>query len=49
MKYKTSDEKVKIIFDIINKLKNFDNGNGPQDIFQSHHDYVKECKKYLSI
>lgn len=43
MEYKTSKEKLIIVFDIIKKLQNFETSVGPQDIFLQHHSYVKEC------
>ena len=48
MKFKTSEEKVKIVFDIIRQLKNFDRGSGPEDMYQPHHSYVKECTEIFN-
>jgi hypothetical protein len=39
MEYKTSQEKLKIVFDIITKLKNFETNTGLQNIYLPHFSY----------
>ena len=48
MEYKTSQEKLKIVFDIITKLKNFETNTGLQDIYLPHFSYVSECTEIFN-
>ena len=48
MNYKTQQEKLYIVMDLIKKLQNFDTNVGPQDIFLSHYTYVDKCKKMFN-
>ena len=48
MNYKTEQEKLQIVMDLIKKLQNFDTNVGPQDIFLPHYTYVDKCKKMFN-
>lgn len=48
MEYKTSQEKLKIVFEIINKLKHFQTNTGFQDIYLPHFTYVPKCTEMFN-
>ena len=48
MEYKTSQEKLNIVFDIITKLKNFETNTGLQNIYLPHFSYVSECTEIFN-
>lgn len=48
MNYKSQQEKLEIVMDLIKKLQHFDTNVGPQDIFLSHYTYVDKCKKMFN-
>ena len=48
MNYKTQQEKLAIVMDLIKKLQNFESSVGPQDIFLPHYTYVNDCKKMFN-
>ena len=48
MNYKSQQEKLEIVMDLIKKLQHFETNVGPQDIFLSHYTYVDNCKKMFN-
>lgn len=48
MEYKTSHEKLKIVFDIIYKLRHFVTSTGIQDIYLPHFTYVPKCTEMFN-